>query len=77
MKTIILINKLTGELDGVTTVSVDSDIDFVQPTATHDVMRVAVDHPAIHEQLEWEAPKKIILGAEWGREMKRKKKEEG
>ena len=72
MRIRILIKKDTGELDGVTTCSVDADIEHVQVTATHDVMDVRPDHAAIHEQLDWEAPRKIILGAQWNRELKKK-----
>ncbi|HWR21111.1 MAG TPA: hypothetical protein VN444_04530 [Verrucomicrobiae bacterium] len=75
MKAALLIDKLTNTLDGTIIVSVDSDIDFVQPTDAHDVLTIPTDHPAVYEQLEWEAPKKILLGAEWGRELKRKVRE--
>ena len=72
MKARILINRQTGELDGVTVASVDADIDHVQKTDTHDVLDVPLDHPAICAQLEYEAPQRIILGAGWGRELRRK-----
>lgn len=72
MKTRILIKKGTNELDGITTVSHDPDIEHVQPTETHDILDVPVDHPAIHESRNWAAPKRVILDAEWDRVLARK-----
>jgi hypothetical protein len=72
MKVRVLIDKVTGRPDGVTICSVDADIDFVQPSDTHDVLDVACTHPVIYEQLEWEAPKRIVFGAEWDRVLMKK-----
>ena len=74
MKARARIDKYTGEIAGITIVTVDADIEHVQATATHDVIDLAPDHPAIHAQSEYEAPKRIGLGADRGRELKRKMK---
>ena len=57
MRAVILIDRLTGELDGVTIVSNDADADHVQSTDAHDVLDVPLDHPALSEQGEWRAHK--------------------
>ena len=74
MKARILINKQTGNLDGIIMVSVDADIEHVQATATHDVLDVEPDHPAIHAHLEYNATKRIVLDVDMGWELKRKAK---
>lgn len=40
-----------------------------QSTIIMDVLR---NHPAIYDQTAWHAPKRIILGTTWGRELRRK-----
>ena len=74
MKTILQINKITGAVEGATSCSVETDIHFVVETATHDVLEVANNHPAIHEQKAWEAKKDDADGE---RKLKKKQKTEG
>ena len=54
MKAVIRVHRQTGQIAGVTIVSVDADIAHVQPTATHDVVEIPCDHPAIHAHQDWE-----------------------
>lgn len=75
MRTVILVNRHTNAIENVTFCSVDRDADFVQPTDTHEVLRVPVDHPVIYEQCAFEAPKRIVFGAAWDRALKRKGRE--
>ena len=71
MKTILQINKITGAVESATSCSVDTDIDFVVETVTHDVLEVPNDHPAIHEQKDWEVKKDDTDG---NRKLKKKQK---
>lgn len=66
------VNNTTGVLGGITIVSVDHDIEHVQPTETYDVVDVPVNHPALQEQLAWTAPKREVFGALWDRQLTRK-----
>lgn len=53
MKAIVLVQKITGELDGITVVSVDADIRHVLPSDTHDIIEISVNHPVHSEQRHW------------------------
>lgn len=70
------VNRTTGVLGGITIVSVDHDIDHVQPTEAYDVVDVPVDHPALQEQLAWTAHKREVFGALWDRRLARKPQEQ-
>lgn len=53
MKACALIHRITGELDGITVVSIDADIRHVRPSDMHDVIEIPINHPVHSEQRHW------------------------
>lgn len=76
MRTFALINNVTNEPDGVVSTYLNHLEDFDYNRETHELFTVDPDHPVLHEQLAWTAPKREVFGAPWDRQLVRKPQEQ-
>jgi hypothetical protein len=75
-RTFVLVKRDTQEPDGVVSTYLDRLEDFDYNRETHELMLAAEGHPVFHEQLCWQAPRRVVFGALWDRQLVRKPQEQ-
>lgn len=71
MSVLLLIHAETGAVEGY--VASSSLTPVVLPSKRPIVsMEVPREHPALYDHVGWHAPRRIILGAAWGRILQRR-----